>query len=230
MMDIPIPMNDRRNKREPCPALPAGWTRYATRRERGVSIGKLDVYYYNPAGRKVRSKAELSKELGDTWDLTHFDFMTGKMFTSLIKPGNKRKDSKSGGKNQKSAVINAASDLNNLVPPIRQTASIFKQPVTVMKTHKTDVKKNVKTADKTVAEKPRQLFWAKRLNNISPHHEGDDDDFVMSLPEIVKDLKCLRGGAESTASVLASLSTALHLDKKPVVGQVIEIIIRINCN
>ena len=28
------------------------------------------------------------------------------------------------------------------------------------------------------------------------------------------------GGSESNAAVLASLSTALHLDKKPVVGQV----------
>ena len=29
------------------------------------------------------------------------------------------------------------------------------------------------------------------------------------------------GGSENNATVLASLSTALHLDKKPVVGQVI---------
>ena len=180
MMDIVV---ERRNRREPCNALPAGWMRLATRRERGASIGKLDVCYYNPAGRKIRSKAELTKELGETWDLTNFDFMSGKIVTSLIK-GSRRKDSKSSNKNAKAAPV--ISDLNSLVPPIRQTASIFKQPVTVMKTHKGDVRKNLKT-DK---EKPRQLFWEKRLNNISPYHEGEESDFTMSLPEIVKDLNC----------------------------------------
>lgn len=210
----------RRNRREPCNALPPGWTRLASRRERGASIGKLDVYYHNPAGRKIRSKAELTKELGDTWDLTNFDFMSGKIVTSLIK-GSRRKDSKSSNKNATAAPV--ISDLNSLVPPIRQTASIFKQPVTVMKTHKGDVRKNLKT-DK---DKPRQLFWEKRLNNISPYHEGEDSDFTMSLPDIVKDLNCT-GGSENNATVLASLSTALHLDKKPVVGQKISERLKVN--
>ena len=67
----------------------------------------------------------------------------------------------------------------NLVPPIRQTASIFKQPVTVVKVasqcleinliismnlqvHDSKVKNDFKAA--AGAEKPRQLFWEKRLN------------------------------------------------------------------
>ena len=48
-----------KRSRVSCPALPAGWTREAVRRAGGVSSGKLDVYYFSPAGRKIRSKPEL---------------------------------------------------------------------------------------------------------------------------------------------------------------------------
>lgn len=49
----------------------------------------------------------------------------------------------------------------SLVPPIRQTASIFKQPVTV---HKTNQESIVKSDLKpTPNDKPKQLFWEKRL-------------------------------------------------------------------
>lgn len=47
-----------------------------------------------------------------------------------------------------------------LVPPIRQTASIFKQPVTVYKTQESKVKTDLKHGTQ---EKPKQLFWEKRL-------------------------------------------------------------------
>jgi methyl-CpG-binding domain protein 2 len=46
------------------------------------------------------------------------------------------------------------------VPPIRQTASIFKQPVTVIKTQEGKVKSDLKHGNQ---EKPKQLFWEKRL-------------------------------------------------------------------
>lgn len=48
----------------------------------------------------------------------------------------------------------------SLVPPIRQTASIFKQPVTVYKTQESKSKNELKHG---TLEKPNQLFWAKRL-------------------------------------------------------------------
>lgn len=49
----------------------------------------------------------------------------------------------------------------SLVPPIRQTASIFKQPVTV---HRTQSEGKVKADFKHgTQEKPKQLFWEKRL-------------------------------------------------------------------
>lgn len=46
------------------------------------------------------------------------------------------------------------------MPPIRQTASIFKQPVTVYKTQDSKVKTDLKHGTQ---EKPKQLFWEKRL-------------------------------------------------------------------
>lgn len=49
---------------------------------------------------------------------------------------------------------------SSLVPPIRQTASIFKQPVTVYKTQESKVKTDLKQGTQ---EKPKQLFWEKRL-------------------------------------------------------------------
>lgn len=51
----------------------------------------------------------------------------------------------------------------SLVPPIRQTASIFKQPVTVYKTQDSKSKADLKHG---TLEKPNQLFWAKRLEVI----------------------------------------------------------------
>lgn len=54
---------------------------------------------------------------------------------------------------------NIRSDAS-LVPPIRQTASIFKQPVTVIKTQEGKVKSDLKHG---AQEKPKQLFWEKRL-------------------------------------------------------------------
>lgn len=49
----------------------------------------------------------------------------------------------------------------SLVPPIRQTASIFKQPVTVYRTQtEGKVKQDIKHGTQ---DKPKQLFWEKRL-------------------------------------------------------------------
>lgn len=50
----------------------------------------------------------------------------------------------------------------SLIPPIRQTASIFKQPVTVVRSQDGDskVKRELQHGSQV---KPKQLFWEKRL-------------------------------------------------------------------
>ena len=107
--------------REVCSSLPPGWIRETSRRINGVSSGKLDVYYVSPAGKKMRSKNDLIKEIGETFDLSGFDYTAGKMGSSLIKPGRSKK-------NIKKPVCDPTltTNLNSLVSPIRQTASIFK--------------------------------------------------------------------------------------------------------
>ena len=56
--------------------------------------------------------------------------------------------------------------------PIRQTASIFKQPVTVYKEHKSKVKAELKHVSR---EKPLQLFWTKRLSSINTVNVTEPD-------------------------------------------------------
>uniref|UniRef100_A0A8D8G4H8 Methyl-CpG-binding domain protein 2 n=1 Tax=Culex pipiens TaxID=7175 RepID=A0A8D8G4H8_CULPI len=52
----------------------------------------------------------------------------------------------------------------SLIPPIRQTASIFKQPVTVVRSQDGEgkVKRDLQHGTQV---KPKQLFWEKRLEN-----------------------------------------------------------------
>ncbi|KAM9443635.1 methyl-CpG-binding domain protein 1b isoform 2-T2 [Clarias gariepinus] len=63
-----------------CPVLGEGWKRKVVLRRSGVSVGQRDVYYLSPKGDRVRSKIELLKSVGNTVDLTNFDFKTGSFF------------------------------------------------------------------------------------------------------------------------------------------------------
>jgi len=94
----------------------------------------------------------------------------------------------------------------SLVAPIRQTASIFKQPVTVFKEHKSKVKAELKAVSR---EKPSQLFWTRRLRS------RDEDNEDLKLPV---SLKCVGPGI-TPLQVLASISTHLHVSKDPALGQ-----------
>eukprot|EP00088_Acartia_fossae_P015656 TRINITY_DN18610_c0_g1_i7.p1 TRINITY_DN18610_c0_g1~~TRINITY_DN18610_c0_g1_i7.p1 ORF type:complete len:247 (-),score=51.43 TRINITY_DN18610_c0_g1_i7:302-1042(-) len=150
--------------------------------------------------------------------------------------------SKSGRqKKQDSAASKDKATDYNLVAPIRQTASIFKQPVTVIKDHKSRVKNDLKLVNK---EKPCQLFWTRRLGNLAPssYAQEEEDKIEVIVPPPTKksknDKKSRGGGAGSprgTSSLplkvdsvgpgitetmlLASISTHLHLSKEPAEGQ-----------
>ena len=181
----------------------------------GLSAGKFDVYYYPPGGKqKCRSKPEMVKVLGDSIDLSNFDYTQGVFISSIIKPrGNKQKQNQpepvKGGRN---------SNINSLIPPIRQTASIFKQPVTLVKDAESKVKNDVAKQTNNSKEKPRQLFWEKRLDGIAAKSVNDQDILPMNLPESIKSLAVVEDS--STNTLLASISTALHLGTSPVTGQV----------
>jgi methyl-CpG-binding domain protein 2 len=206
--------NEKRSSE--CAALPKGWIREEVMRKGGLSAGKFDVYYYPPTGKKVRSKPELIKVLGDTFDLSCFDYSSGTMHSTLIKPrGKPRANKEKATSEHRLDVSNRFSQTGSLVPPIRQSASIFKQPVTVVKGHESKVKNDFKQPGQ---EKPRQLFWEKRLNGIAAKC-AEEDNFPMNLPDSIKSINSVVGDS-TTNILLASISTALHLGNFPVTGQV----------
>ncbi|KAM3910858.1 uncharacterized protein RB166_019656 isoform 2-T2 [Leptodactylus fuscus] len=68
------------------PILGPGWKRRTVIRKSGASSGQSDTYYQSPDGQRFRSRNELSKYLGDSVDLSCFDFRSG-----TILPAEKRK-------------------------------------------------------------------------------------------------------------------------------------------
>ncbi|VEN35078.1 unnamed protein product [Callosobruchus maculatus] len=106
---------------------------------------------------------------------------------------------------------NARSD-GCLVPPIRQTASIFKQPVTVYKTQEGKVKSDHKNGNQ---EKPKQLMWEKRLEGL---RACDIDGHEFEAMELPKGLKPV-GPNVNEETIIQSVATALHVSSQPVTGQ-----------
>ncbi|XP_022906625.1 methyl-CpG-binding domain protein 3 [Onthophagus taurus] len=148
-----------------CASIPKRWQQPQQRgpsvgagedvhRKTGISIGKVDVMYYN---RSVRNDA-------------------------------------------------------SLVPPIRQTASIFKQPVTVHKTQESKVKTDIKHG---VQEKPKQLMWEKRLEGLRACDCDGTEYEGMELPKGIKPV----GPHVMEETIIQSVATALHVSSQPVTGQ-----------
>lgn len=101
----------------------------------------------------------------------------------------------------------------SLVPPIRQTASIFKQPVTVYKNQESVVNPDLKYGPQ---EKPKQLFWEKRLEGL---RACDTDGYELQAVDLPTGLKAV-GPHVSQETVLQSVATALHVSNYPVTGQI----------
>lgn len=114
------------------------------------------------------------------------------------------------------------------MPPIRQTASIFKQPVTVHRNQESKVKNDLKHGSSQ--EKPKQLFWEKRLEVGAPNlysiyseiydknfkmmqglHACDMDGNEFGPIELPRGLKPV-GPNVDNGTLLQSVTTALHLN------------------
>ncbi|XP_030747706.1 methyl-CpG-binding domain protein 2-like [Sitophilus oryzae] len=100
----------------------------------------------------------------------------------------------------------------SLVPPIRQTASIFKQPVTVYKTQESKVKSDYKNGNQ---EKPKQLFWEKRLEGLRACDVDGVEFEGMQLPKGLKPV----GPNVTEETIIQSVATALHVSSSSVTGQ-----------
>lgn len=201
-----------------CSVLPAGWKREEICRKSGLSSGKIDVVYVSPSGTRCRTKAELARALGRSVDLTYFDFRSGRLSTAL-----RRRQQSDEARQNRSHVVDysrglrvervTVGDSSSFVAPIRQTASIFKQPVTVVRNFADGIVKNEVPRTGTAApivgshlQKPRQLFWEKRLQGMRACDTNHTQLLQLSLPRALR-----RVGPHTDDTVaVRSLTSALH--------------------
>ncbi|XP_027006627.1 methyl-CpG-binding domain protein 3a isoform X2 [Tachysurus fulvidraco] len=192
-------------KRWECSALPNGWKREEVTRKSGLSAGKSDVYYFSPTGKKFRSKPQLARYLGNSMDLSTFDFRTGKMIMSKLNKNRQRLRYEQSGQNK------GKPDLNTSLP-VRQTASIFKQPVTKVTNHPNN---KVKTDPQKAVDQPRQLFWEKKLSGLNVYDIAEELMKTMELPKGLQGV----GPGYSDKTLLSAIASALHTSSAPITGQ-----------
>jgi len=193
-----------------CSALPKGWQRVEVPRKSGLLAGKLksiEVVYISPNGKRFYSKPQLARYLGDSVDLTAFDYQTGRINPHLL-----RKSRRRGYENGRGMGRNEA-----LIPPYRQTAysylAMFKQPVTIHKTQPSSkTKSDVKHGSR---EKPKQLFWERRLQGLRPTikaREFNRIDMQRVIKPFFPDI--------TDETLWRSFATAFHNASQPLTGQI----------
>ncbi|XP_031418702.1 methyl-CpG-binding domain protein 3 isoform X1 [Clupea harengus] len=192
-------------KRWECSALPNGWKREEVTRKSGLSAGKSDVYYFSPTGKKFRSKPQLARYLGNSMDLSSFDFRTGKMIFSKLNKNRQRLRYDQNNQNR------GKPDLNTSLP-VRQTASIFKQPVTKVTNHPSN---KVKTDPQKAVEQPRQLFWEKKLSGLNVYDIAEELVKNMEMPKGLQGV----GPGYADKTLLSAIASALHTSSAPITGQ-----------
>ncbi|XP_048197698.1 methyl-CpG-binding domain protein 3 isoform X3 [Perognathus longimembris pacificus] len=207
-------------KRWECPALPQGWEREEVPRRSGLSAGHRDVFYYSPSGKKFRSKPQLARYLGGSMDLSTFDFRTGKMLMSKMNKSRQRvrydssnqvKWTPAGAARCSALSPQGKPDLNTALP-VRQTASIFKQPVTKITNHPSN---KVKSDPQKAVDQPRQLFWEKKLSGLSAFDIAEELVRTMDLPKGLQGV----GPGCTDETLLSAIASALHTSTMPITGQ-----------
>ncbi|XP_055778548.1 methyl-CpG-binding domain protein 3b isoform X3 [Salvelinus fontinalis] len=172
------------------------------RRERGEA-GRL--YSLCPTGKKFRSKPQLARYLGNQMDLSSFDFRTGKMLMSKLNKNRQRL--RYDNNNQ----TKGKPDLNTSLP-VRQTASIFKQPVTKVTNHPSN---KVKTDPQKAVDQPKQLFWEKKLGGLNAFDIAEELVKTMDLPKGLQGV----GPGCTDKTLLSAIASALHTSAAPITGQ-----------
>lgn len=107
--------------------------------------------------------------------------------------------------------IRAKPDLNTTLP-VRQTASIFKQPVTKVTNHPNN---KVKTDPQKAVEQPKQLFWERKLSGLNAFDIAEELVKTMDLPKGLQGV----GPACSDKTLLSAIASALHTSPAPITGQ-----------
>lgn len=107
--------------------------------------------------------------------------------------------------------VRAKPDLNTTLP-VRQTASIFKQPVTKVTNHPNN---KVKADPQKAVDQPKQLFWERKLSGLNAFDIADELVKTMDLPKGLQGV----GPACSDKTLLSAIASALHTSPAPVTGQ-----------
>uniref|UniRef100_A0A8C2XSS5 MBD domain-containing protein n=1 Tax=Capra hircus TaxID=9925 RepID=A0A8C2XSS5_CAPHI len=165
----------------------------------------LTLYVRSPSGKKFRSKPQLARYLGGSMDLSTFDFRTGKMLMSKVNKGRQRVRYDSPSQ------VKGKPDLNTALP-VRQTASIFKQPVTKITNHPSN---KVKSDPQKAVEQPRQLFWEKKLSGLNAFDIAEELVKTMDLPKGLQGV----GPGCTDETLLSAIASALHTSTTPITGQ-----------
>ncbi|XP_013850297.2 methyl-CpG-binding domain protein 3 isoform X3 [Sus scrofa] len=159
----------------------------------------------SPSGKKFRSKPQLARYLGGSMDLSTFDFRTGKMLMSKMNKSRQRVRYDSPSQ------VKGKPDLNTALP-VRQTASIFKQPVTKITNHPSN---KVKSDPQKAVEQPRQLFWEKKLSGLNAFDIAEELVKTMDLPKGLQGV----GPGCTDETLLSAIASALHTSTMPITGQ-----------
>lgn len=212
------------------PALPRGWRREEFSRPKGLSNGKYQVHYINESGQRFKNKCMLARFMGGEVDLTPFDWRTGK-----IDPYLKRKVERMIKVKESPDVNRRLRNDHTIKPPLRQTVSNFKLPVTIYRAQPKEsppvvpptnsvmtrqVQNQIKQANnhdqqraalaaaeaKTNNFKPRQIFWEKRLQG--QHASINDENYEkFNLP---RNIKSLLPDHVTDDSVVRAIVTSLY--------------------
>ncbi|MGH0177058.1 UNVERIFIED_CONTAM: hypothetical protein FKN15_074203 [Acipenser sinensis] len=177
----------------------------------------------NPSGKKFRSKPQLARYLGNSMDLSSFDFRTGKMLMSKLNKNrqrlrydaNNQAKARAGGRgpglafcSEHCSAVAGKPDLNTSLP-VRQTASIFKQPVTKVTNHPSN---KVKTDPQKAIDQPRQLKYKK--GEWLQLRAGVSDVVLLCLPPPAG-----VGPGCTDETLLSAIASALHTSTAPITGQ-----------
>uniref|UniRef100_A0A3P9I930 Methyl-CpG binding domain protein 3 n=1 Tax=Oryzias latipes TaxID=8090 RepID=A0A3P9I930_ORYLA len=102
-------------------------------------------------------------------------------------------------------------DLNTTLP-VRQTASIFKQPVTKVTNHPNN---KVKTDPQKAVDQPKQLFWERKLSGLNAFDVAEEPVKSMDLPKGLQGV----GPVCSDRTLLSAIASSLHTSPVPITGQ-----------
>uniref|UniRef100_A0A8U8BVU9 Uncharacterized protein n=1 Tax=Geospiza parvula TaxID=87175 RepID=A0A8U8BVU9_GEOPR len=149
-----------------------------------------------PVGKSsARERPAAGAYLGNSVDLSSFDFRTGKMMPSKLQKNKQklRNDALNPNKGK--------PDLNTTLP-IRQTASIFKQPVTKVTNHPGN---KVRSDPQRLSEQPRQVGpkIGQKMGKMGEKKMGRNGV----------------GPGASRESLLSAVASALHSSSAPITGQ-----------